>query len=174
MLGLNKGEVRLEDGQENYGALFQQEKKKLEEIMGKHVVGIEHFGSTAISGIKAKPIIDILIGLHSLDDVRLFDKQAMARESYYLIGKQNVENKIVYAKFSNLETARKTHFLHVVEYGGEWWNAHLFFRDRLKENPQLAHDYEAVKIDLAKTYANDVEAYTEGKKEFVDQVIESK
>lgn len=69
MLGVNRGAVKLAAHSNQWEKLFLLEKAKLEAIIGEQVMDIQHFGSTAISNIKAKPIIDILIGVQSMDDV---------------------------------------------------------------------------------------------------------
>lgn len=70
LLGLGKSEVKLVPHNDEWAEFFQQEKELLNSIIGEFVLGIEHIGSTAIKGIYAKPIIDIVIGLKSLDDVK--------------------------------------------------------------------------------------------------------
>ncbi|MFD1849860.1 GrpB family protein [Oceanobacillus bengalensis] len=82
-----------------------------------------------------------------------------------------VDGKVVLAKFSSLQTLTKTHYYHVVEHGGDWWEAHTFFRDYLNEHLEVARQYETLKKDLALSYANDELTYTNKKKTFVDEVL---
>ncbi len=77
----------------------------------------------------------------------------------------------MFAKFSNLENLTKTHVLHVVEYGGDWWQKHIFFRDYLNEHPEVANDYEALKKELAEAFPTNERSYTDGKKVFVDGIL---
>lgn len=170
MLGVNKGKVKLAAYSNQWNAIFLHEKALLEKIIGKHVVDMQHIGSTAISNISAKPIIDILIGVDSMDDVKSFDRHQLADENIYRL-KVVLDGKVVFAKFSDLESLTKTHTMHVVEYKGDWWNQHVFFRDYLNQNPEVATEYEELKQELASVYANDEVTYTDKKKKFVDAIL---
>jgi len=174
MLGLNKGEVKLVSHVTDWAKDFIQEKELLSETIGMHIVDIEHMGSTAISGIVAKPLLDILVGVRSMEDVAKFDKHKLKEAGYYHLGRVEIEGKVVYAKFTNLEDLTKTHVLHIVEYGGDWWQKHTFFRDYLNEHPYVAKQYEMLKKELAATYPDNEGLYTEGKLSFVDDVLSRK
>lgn len=171
MLGLKKDEVKLVSHLKDWREEFSKEKTLLDSLIGEHVVDIHHIGSTAIDGIAAKPILDILVGVQSLDEVQKFDKQKLKEVGYYHLGRVEIEGKVVFARFSNMENLTKTHFLHVVEYEGDWWQQHIFFRDYLNEHPEVAQQYEALKNDLAEKYPNDINAYTDGKTKFIDEVL---
>lgn len=77
----------------------------------------------------------------------------------------------MFAKFSDLESLTKTHILHVVVYNGDWWQAHISFRDYLNANPDTVKEYEALKKKLAKNYHDNERLYTDEKKKFVDHVL---
>lgn len=171
MLGVNKGEVVLATHDTSWRSLFEEEKKLLQAIIGEQTEDIQHMGSTAINGIQAKPIIDILVGVKSMDDIEAFDEEKLREHSYYRLKKVLLEGKVVFAKFSSLENLTKTHILHVVEHNGGWWNAHIFFRDYLNEHPETAQQYEQHKQKLAKQYPDNEKAYTDGKKAFVDRIL---
>lgn len=173
MLGLQKNEVRLVPHNPEWITNFQQEKDLLESLVGEYIVGIEHIGSTAINGIKAKPIIDIMIGLKPLDNARDLEMRTMQEGHYYRLQKQELEGKVVFAKFPEIQegNSMKTHFLHVVEYEGDWWNEHLLFRDRLNASPELAKEYESLKVQLALEHPNDVKSYADQKLKFVKSVL---
>ena len=79
MLGLNKGEVRLVPHAADWEENFIEEKELLSEAIGMQVVDIEHMGSTSIKGIAAKPLLDILVGVQSMDDVAKFDQKEIER-----------------------------------------------------------------------------------------------
>ncbi|WP_231687658.1 GrpB family protein [Bacillus sp. CHD6a] len=145
MLGVKKGEVFLVNHMDNWKRLFDKEKILLESIIRDKTKDIQHFGSTAIKGVKAKPIIDILIGVDSLMDVEMFNKEKLKEAGYHHLSRVHIEGKEVFAKFSDLENLTKTHILHVVEYDGNWWNKHILFRDYLNINPSVAKEYESLK-----------------------------
>ena len=171
MLGLNRNVVRLTSYRQEWKELFEQEKELLESLIGEYVVDIQHIGSTAIEGIAAKPMIDVLIGLHSLDDVKKFDKYRLKNADIYHLGRVEIDGKEVFAKFSDLEELTKTHVYHVVEYGGDWWQQHTLFRDYLNEHPDVARQYETLKKKSALKYPDDERLYSDAKKVFVDDVL---
>jgi len=171
MLGLNKDVVKLVGHANNWKELFSVEKALLNSLVGEQVVDIQHIGSTAIDGIAAKPLLDILVGVKSMEDVQKFDKHELKKADIYHLGRVRIEGKEVFAKFSNLENLTKTHVLHVVEYDGDWWKKHIFFRDYLNEHPEVAKQYEVLKKELAEEFPTNERCYTDGKKIFVEKII---
>lgn len=172
MQGVNRSEVTLVPFDEKWVDAFISEKERLLSIIGKHIVAIEHFGSTAIGGIATKPVIDILIGVNNLKDVKDFDEKSLAKEKYYRLKNVEQKGKVVFAKFPELPDLRRTHYLHVVEHKGDWWNRHVHFRDILKNNRELAKEYEQLKKKLAASYPEDVRAYTKGKEAWIQSIEE--
>lgn len=172
MLGLDKDVVALTAYDPKWKVLFEQEKVLLESLVGEHIVDIQHIGSTAIEGIAAKPMIDVLIGVQALDDAKKFDKYLLRDADIYQLGRVEVEGKVVYAKFSDLIALTKTHVYHVVEHKGDWWQQHTLFRDYLNEHPDVAIEYETLKKELAVKYTNNERDYADAKKAFVDEVVE--
>ena len=171
VLGLNKDVVALSSYRQEWKELFSHEKALLESLIGEYVVDIQHIGSTAIEGIAAKPMLDILIGLRSMDDVKKFDKYKLKDADIYHLGRVEIEGKAVFAKFSDLEELTKTHVYHVVEYGGDWWKQHTLFRDYLNAHSDVASEYETLKKELAVKYPTNERNYADAKKKFVDEVL---
>ncbi|SFL70689.1 GrpB domain, predicted nucleotidyltransferase, UPF0157 family [Gracilibacillus orientalis] len=170
MLGVNKGDVKLVTHSANWKNLFSEEKELLQSIIGEKIKDIQHIGSTAIEGIKAKPIIDILVGVDVLEDVRKFDKDRLKATGYYHLSKVRLDEKVVFAKFTDLESLTKTHIMHVVEYNGNWWKEHTYFRDYLHANPEKAKEYDTLKQSLVLKYPKDEQSYTAEKKRFIDEI----
>ncbi len=170
MQGVDRSEVTLVPYHREWGEKFLTEKELLESIIGKHIIDLQHFGSTAIGGIATKPVIDILVGVEDLADVERFDRKALAAKKYHQLGHVEQEGKVVFAKFPALPDLRRTHYMHVVEHNGMWWKSHIGFRDALIEKPSLAKEYEALKKELAKKYPNNVRAYTEEKAEWIQSL----
>ncbi len=173
MLGVNKGEVKLVNHSAGWKYLFNEEKELLQSIIGESIIDIQHFGSTAIEGISAKPVIDILVGVESLEDVRKFDRKRLKEKGYYHLSKVQLAGKVVFAKFSDLESLTKTHNMHVVEYNSSWWKKHTYFRDYLNDNPEKAKEYDALKQTLALKYPKDEKSYAKEKNRFVDDIIKN-
>lgn len=146
---------------------FAAEAALLEEAIGPWVIsGIHHIGSTAVPGLDAKPIIDILAGVRSLEQAKAcFDPLAGLEYLYapYLSDEMHW--------FCKPSPDRRTHHLHLVPIGSRRYRDELAFRNRLRANPQIAGDYAALKHSLAERFRDDREAYTEGKSDFVRTVL---
>ncbi len=125
---------------------------------------IEHYGSTAIAGMPAKPVVDLLVEVPSFVEAR---KRALAvldeTWEYWWYSEH-----MTFVKRATLMGTR-THHVHMAPAGHEAWDA-IAFRDRLRSNPAEAARYAALKRGLAATHREDRERYTLAKTEFVRQV----
>lgn len=168
MLGLKRGTVRLVGHNKKWGQLFAEEKKRLEKALGILAIDIQHAGSTAVPGIPAKPIIDIIVGVPSLKDVRKC-VQPLRRLGYeYMPERGDPKGRFFFAKGSH---ARRTYHVHVVRCGGAFWVNHILFPSYLRENRTWAKKYEILKKKLANKFPNNRDAYVKGKKVFIDLVV---
>lgn len=167
-LGVRHLSVRLSDSNAKWREAYLLEEARIRDALGPLALDIQHFGSTAIPGIKAKPIIDILIGVQRLDD-GLACIEPMATIGYDYAGADIVPDDHLFGRGIAGET--RTHLAHVVEYQGFNWRRNIFFRDRLQGNPALAQAYENLKIGLAQQFAESRAAYTGAKKDFIDRVL---
>lgn len=155
--------VRLAPPDPGWPARFEREREALEEAIGERVRGgIHHVGSTAVSGLEAKPIIDILAGVRDLDAGRACF-EPLANLGYlhapYLPKEMHW--------FCKPHPARRTHHLHLVPADSQRYRDELAFRDLLRTDPQLADRYAALKRELAKSHRTNRDAYTEAKSAFV-------
>ena len=148
---------------------FLLEQQRLLRLAPEQFVDIQHFGSTAIPGIPAKPIIDILAGVASMEvadaliaPLLQFGYTTSAEFNATLPERRWLMRHAM---------GRRTHHLHIVVFGSEEWIRRLKFRDALRSNPALASEYAALKARLADTYADDREAYTHAKADFVRSVV---
>jgi GrpB-like predicted nucleotidyltransferase (UPF0157 family) len=142
---------------------FEEERLRVAIGLKRQPAAIEHIGSTAIPGIRTKPIIDILIGMRALP-------LSAAIEPLAALGYDYMEGAGSPERLYFKRTPR-THHAHVVLHDGVEWRRHVMFRDWLNLHPALAKEYEALKDDLARRFATDRAAYTEGKTAFVERVI---
>jgi GrpB-like predicted nucleotidyltransferase (UPF0157 family) len=148
---------------------FQVERALLEQVLAPWLQGgIHHVGSTAIPGIAAKPIIDMIAGVRDLEEARAaFDS---LREHSY----QHTPHRPGIAHHFDKPTLRsreQTHSLHLTEPESDLWRERLAFRDALRGDPELMGEYEALKLRLAEKYGTDVAAYTARKRAFVARVL---
>ncbi|WP_345244338.1 GrpB family protein [Pontibacillus salipaludis] len=134
---------------------------------------IQHIGSTAIKGMSAKPIIDILVGVDDLSEV---DKPLLKNFSKIGFLRLKVERpgEIVLAKFTDDTYEEKTHFIHLVEYQKELWGNLVFFRDYLNSNETARKEYLDIKMDYLKNSSTGVSEYTDFKEEFVKSIFEKR
>jgi GrpB-like predicted nucleotidyltransferase (UPF0157 family) len=167
MLGLDRKIVELVSHQKAWKTLFESEEKLICGALGDLVLAIEHVGSTSIEGIKAKPIIDIMVGVRRLSDVEKCIAP-LEQIGYEFRGEQGIAGRPFFRKGT---FQASTHHLSVVEYGGEIWKKHLSFRNYLRANAEAAREYDALKKDLAAKYKNEREKYTFGKTEFVEEIL---
>ena len=186
MIGLAHGTVGLCDHEKELDIEAERTIARLSKILSGIVRAIEHVGSTSIPTIKAKPIIDIAVGVDSLSVVLAREKVLAAEGFYYrhaidgrgktLPNLRELSSDIEQILFAcgDYYTGGKlqTHFIHVVRYGGKMWNDYIAFRDTLRSNPEIAREYERLKTELAAS-TGDRYAYTDGKHEFVEKVLES-
>ena len=155
--------------------MFEEEKKHLLDCLPSGLVRrIEHFGSTAIPGLAAKPIVDMLVEVTSLEETKLRIVPVLEGQGYdyFWRGTHGEDGPPFYAWFikRNSEGIR-THHVHMIESHFEHWDR-LLFRDYLIEHPETAKEYEALKSRLAHNHPNDRIAYTKGKTEFVVRVTQ--
>ena len=151
--------------------LFESEEVFLQsKLPGSLVSRIEHFGSTAIPGLAAKPVIDILVQVGSLEETKKLIVPLLESEGYDYFWRTDTPSP--YAWFIKRDSeGKRTHHIHMVEADSKLWDR-LYFRDYLSEFPDEAKRYEELKLSLADEYPNDRIAYTEGKTEFVVALTE--
>ncbi|OGT31286.1 MAG: hypothetical protein A3E87_10270 [Gammaproteobacteria bacterium RIFCSPHIGHO2_12_FULL_35_23] len=149
---------------------FVKEKIKLLPALGKSVQAIEHIGSTAIIGLAAKPTIDILIGVESLNEMNLQSIQALAALQYDYLPK--LENQLPERRFFQKLNQAGDHLihLHITEFKKPFWQRHTLFRNYLIAHPDRAKLYADLKIKLASQFKEDRQAYTRAKFEFCETI----
>jgi GrpB-like predicted nucleotidyltransferase (UPF0157 family) len=165
-LGLAHGKVALADSDPRWDALFEAERLRLVSAIGAHAVDIQHFGSTSIPGIKAKPILDILVGLPDFATGALL-VEPMRGLGYDYVGTEMVPNDHLFGLGEP-----RTHLVHAVVHGGHHWTRSLRFRDQLREQPALADAYEALKVELAERFSDSRASYTAAKQAFIDGIAD--
>jgi GrpB-like predicted nucleotidyltransferase (UPF0157 family) len=133
------------------------------------LIAIEHFGSTAIPGLAAKPVIDILVAVRSIEEARDRVVAPLTALGYAFWADNPKRDRLFFVK--GLPPApRRTHHVHLTEPSGEMWRR-LLFRDYLRRDAASRAAYLALKLDLARRFPGDREAYTEGKQGFVDAIM---
>jgi GrpB-like predicted nucleotidyltransferase (UPF0157 family) len=169
-LGLPQGENRLVPHDPQWSTFFDRESRRLRAVLPAEAVEIQHVGSTAVPGLRAKPIIDIAI---AATDHRLADEWQVAMSSigYDYPGDIGIPEHRIYGRDRGI----RRFLIHVVDREGQRWKDLLRFRDLLRWDPQLAASYQAVREAAATRYSAGPRAsYTNAKAEFIERVLAQK
>jgi GrpB-like predicted nucleotidyltransferase (UPF0157 family) len=159
--------VHLAPHDPGWPSAFRAERDAIAGALGHRALAIEHIGSTAVPGLDAKPIIDVLVGLDDLggsDEV--LDRLEAIGYSWWRDDPSPDRRFLL----RSADGVRRFH-VHVVARGSEAWRRHLAFRDLLRGDADHAARYAALKRDLAGTHRADREAYTAAKAEFVERAL---
>lgn len=156
------------DYRPEWAVRFEEERARLLALLGDAVVAIEHFGSTAVPGLPAKPLIDLLAGVRVVEDVIPAVAAALAGAGYRDCGRQ-APGRWLFSKGGPYNEG--THHLHLVEHGSEAWTAPLAFRDHLRARPAVARRYARLKRAAAARYGTDIDGYAAAKTAFVQAVL---
>ena len=149
--------------------MFTSERAALSSLYPLHTFQIEHIGSTAVPGLAAKPLIDIMLGAPSLVEIEA-QIEGLARLGYAYF--RHHEKVMPYRRFFAKPEGHPRHFhLHAVVRGEKFWNEHLLFRDALRNNARLAEEYAALKLRLAAQFGTDRDGYTDAKTTFITTAI---
>lgn len=169
MLGLKKGTVMLCGHCASWQAEAQKITECLHSIFKSRAVDIQHIGSTSIHGIKAKPIIDIAVGVTSFENIDSF-LSSLERCGIYKSNGQPFENIVLYSK-DDAETGFRISNIQAVIYGSDEWTSHILFRDYMNANPDKAREYERIKAEAAEKFPSNISAYSEYKNGFIKKCI---
>ena len=145
---------------------FKQEVEALTEIFDHEIVAIHHIGSTAIPGILAKPIIDVLVEVRDIERIDAFNRQ-MRERGYLPKGEFGIAGRRFFIK--GTEESR-THHIHIFQAGNPEFERHLAFRDYLRAHRDQAQAYSRLKAELARRFPRDADSYTAGKSDFVEEI----
>ena len=152
---------------------FEQERLHLLSCLPANLIRrIEHFGSTAVPGLSAKPIVDILVEVTSLDETQEQIVPILESQGYDYFWRPSSGNDTppFYAWFIKRDqNGNRTHHIHMVESHFKHWDR-LLFRDYLIEHPDIAIEYGNLKMRLTGVHPSDRIAYTQAKSDFVRQV----
>ena len=151
-------------------ARVEEEAARLRALLPAELIGrIEHFGSTAVPGLAAKPIIDMLVEVRSMEDVAQRIAPILRREGYEFFWRDRERGLpgIAYAWFIRRDAAgRRTHHIHFLEHGSSEWER-LLFRDYLRAHPDAAREYGDLKRRIAAEHPDDRVAYARAKTDFI-------
>jgi GrpB-like predicted nucleotidyltransferase (UPF0157 family) len=135
--------------------------------------GVEHVGSTAVPGLAAKPVLDLMASVRDPDELIAGALALLTADGWCYVPPE-LDSGSAWRRFFVKPDASGRHrmaHLHVIRAGHPRWAAQLAFRDALRADDGLARRYEALKWQLAREHGHDREAYTRGKGAFVAAVL---
>ena len=153
--------------------MFELEKEHLLSCLPNELIKrIEHFGSTAVPSLSAKPIIDMLVEITSLEETKQKIVPILEGQGYDYFWRPTFgdDTPPFYSWFIKRDSkGNRTHHIHMMENDFEHWER-LLFRNYLIKHPDVAQEYQDLKLRLSNDYPNDRIAYTNGKTEFIVRI----
>ena len=168
MIGLKRGTVELLPHQPLWEVAGAKTIMLLKSLLNDVAVDIQHVGSTSIQNVCAKPIIDIAVGVKTLDSIKPYIE--VLGKNGIIFRKENIKGQLLFV-IGDFEKEFRTHHIHVVEWNSVAWNNYINFRDYLNAFPQYAKEYDELKKSLALEFANNRGNYTAGKQELIDKIL---
>jgi GrpB-like predicted nucleotidyltransferase (UPF0157 family) len=163
-LGLRVGDVELADSDPGWALVFERLAAGLERALPG--TEVEHVGSTAVAGLRAKPIVDVAVGVPP----PLHEERLTARLTPLGLECRGDSDGGILFVLEDRPEHRVAH-VHVVVHGGAEWAAYLAFRDRLRRDPAARTAYEQLKQALARRFPHDRRSYTAGKEAFIERLL---
>jgi GrpB-like predicted nucleotidyltransferase (UPF0157 family) len=161
------GDVSIVGPDPSWPGYFLREQELLRPFLGSIADELQHYGSTAIPGLRAKPIIDMMAPVESLDQADALGDQ-LASAGYFNIDAGFLKRRLFRRK---VESAYLAYHLHLVVSSSWPVKNELLFRDWLLQHPAAAGAYEALKLKLAAEFGDDMPRYTVGKSSFVRKAV---
>ena len=147
---------------------YMRERDKITEILKDNCISIYHIGSTSVPGLAAKPIIDIMVAVRSLERVDMAAEK-FADIGYEYLGEFGISGRRYLRKGGD----ERTHQIHIFQ-ADDWNNIgrHLAFRDYMRTHEKERDEYAKIKKDLAQKFPYDIDGYCKGKENFVREMEE--
>jgi GrpB-like predicted nucleotidyltransferase (UPF0157 family) len=159
---MSQKKIQVVDHDPGWADAFLRESNRLRSALGGTVLEVQHIGSTAVPGLDAKAIIDVLLEVRSLDELDA-KESAMVALGY----KPKGENGIAGRRYYQLGGVNRTHHVHAFVRGDENVRRHLAFRDYLRRHSQVAEEYAQIKRAAAEAYGGDSGTYCDMKAGFI-------
>ncbi|MGG0643075.1 GrpB family protein [Sporosarcina gallistercoris] len=156
--------IRLSEYDKKWIQLFEDEAEFLAGIFKDEVVNFEHFGSTAVPDMKAKPVIDMMCLVKDIEKIDLFNSQ-LQLHGYDVAGEWGIPGRRLFRKGGD----NRTHHVHVYQHNHPQIRRHLVFRDYLRTHPDEVERYSGFKEKLAERY-DETSLYSKAKKPFIKEM----
>lgn len=156
--------IRLSEYDEYWVQMFNDEALFLWGLFGEEIIKFEHFGSTSVPGMKAKPVIDMMCLVNDIHKIDTFNEK-MQSHGYDVAGEWGIQGRRLFRKSGE----NRTHHIHVYQKDNPHIQRHLVMRDYLRTHPEEVERYTYLKEELAKQY-DDTAFYSKAKKPFVKEL----
>jgi GrpB-like predicted nucleotidyltransferase (UPF0157 family) len=166
-LGADSAVVELVPHRDEWEGLYRSEAERILSACSGRVTVVEHIGSTAIPGLSAKPILDLMPGIARLEDGPP-TIPSMETLGYTCRGEHGIPGRLY---FEMVRGGRRVAHAHMFVVGTVDWERHILFRDYLRAHPETARAYGELKMTLAARHRNDRAAYTDAKSDFIDSIV---
>jgi len=167
-LGLRRGQVIVVPYDPRWPALFEETAAELRATLGSAILAVDHVGSTAVPGLSAKPILDVLVSVADFEAARQL-AAPLTRLGYEFRPNEEIPDRHYFRRPIGGEV--QTHHLSLAEPGSRHHKVTLAFRDALRRDPELSAAYARLKAALAQRFPFDRPAYIEGKTKFVMETL---
>jgi GrpB-like predicted nucleotidyltransferase (UPF0157 family) len=164
------GRIEVLDHDPAWSAMFEQERLRVQAALGPIVVTVEHVGSTAVPGLAAKPIIDLLVGVRSLPEARVSCVEPLQALRYRYMAEYEswLPNEMLFRKGV---PGPWTHHVHLMEPTCSRWEEFTLIRDYLRHHQEVASAYADLKRALALVFIDDIAGYRNAKAPFIEAVM---
>lgn len=139
-------------------------------ILGGLIIDIQHFGSTSIKGLSAKPIIDIMIVVNHINQIDEYNN-AMEGYGYIARGENGIEGRRYFVKLSPDNSGNHRHHIHIYQKGNQHITDELMFRDYLRIDNEAFKEYEKNKIQASSQFRYNPIGYMEAKYDCIMRIM---
>lgn len=150
--------------------MFAEEEPRLRAALGPLITAVEHVGSTAVPGLAAKPIIDVLVGVRSLEEARSRALVPLEALGYTYMSEYEawLPDEMLFRK---TVAGQWTHHVHLAEPLGDRWDEFILIRDYLRRHREIARQYGELKRALAARFEGDIAGFREAKRPFLRALL---
>jgi GrpB-like predicted nucleotidyltransferase (UPF0157 family) len=150
--------------------IYEKEKNILLDIFGDIIIDIQHFGSTSIKGMSAKPIIDVMIVVNDIKQIDEYN-HAMEDSGYSVRGENGIEGRRYFVKFTPDNSGNHSHHIHIYQKGNPHISDELIFRDYLRIDSDALKEYERTKIASALKFRYSPQEYVDSKYDCIMSIM---
>lgn len=158
--------IKVVDYNQDWNNEYKKEEQVIKNFLQEELINSFHIGSTSVPGLKAKPIIDILLVVNDIDGLENYSSQ-FENFGYEVMGEFEIKGRRYFRKGKD----NRTHHIHAFQYDNiQEIERHILFRNYLRQNPEISKEYGELKSKLADKYSTDTDSYADGKDDFVKKI----